>query len=513
MEKRYGFITRKIVVVLTVAVLAFAQTAAAFGAVFERQFSYFPQEAILVRVDGAQFFVENLPARAEFDYGCIEFLTPSGKSVGEEWLRRAADNSMGVDTARFSDGLYTVSFYYSAERGSTYTAYFSDNDVQLRIENGEGSLVAPIMYERNAAFHNAGRMDLAALSAYLGPSYGVQSDDPAILALAAELTAGLADDYDKARAIHDWVAGNIWYDRDAVRTGLYDDNTALGALRLGYAVCEGYAKLNAALLRAAGIPAKFVYGYALGIDGNEWPSKALSREDSNHAWNEAFIGGRWVIIDTTWDSGNRYENGRRSENDGLLGYRYFDAVPEAFSADHATTDPEWELWWLAAAVPAPASPFKGSVFVNGVPASPGAYNIGGSNYFKLRDIAAMLAGTGRDFDVGWDGASKTVSIRTDGAYIPDGTELGGSPAASVPAALPEVTLTIDGVAVCMAAYNIGGSNYFKLRDMGESIGFSVAYDAAANAIHIETDEGAPDRAPMPEPELPESEAESGDEAA
>ena len=398
---------------------------------------------------------------------------------------------MRVDMSGLPDGLYTVSFYHSSERWSTYTSYFSDNDVQLRVQNGAAALVTPIMYERNAKFYNAGRKDIAALSAYLGPTYGIQSDDPTIRSLAAALTEGFTEDYDKALAIHDWVAGNLYYDEDVLRrTEHYEDNTALGALRLGRAVCEGYAKLTAALLRAAGIPAKFVYGYALGIDGDEWPidtwGDTLDPDDSNHAWNEAFIDGRWVIIDATWDSGNRYAYGRKTENEGVWTHRYFDAVPEAFAADHATTDPEWELWWLPSAVPAPASPFAGSVFVDGVSAAPGVYNIEGSNYFKLRDLAAMLGNTDLAFGVGWDAASKTVSIRRGEPYAPDGTELAGGPHAKGLAVLPEMTVAMDGKAVCMEVYNIGGSNYFKLRDMAEALGFSVDYDAAAKAVLIHT---------------------------
>jgi hypothetical protein len=282
------------------------------------------------------------------------------------------------------------------------------------------------------------------------------------------------------------VANNIWYDEDAVRTGNRDDNTALGALRLGHAVCDGYAKLTAALLRAAHIPAKFVYGYALGIDGNEWPSKELNIHDSNHAWNEAFIDGRWVVIDTTWDSGNRYEYGRNTESGGISGWRYFDAATEAFSANHAATDAEWELWWLPAAAPATANPFVGGVSVNGALAQPSAYNIAGSNYFKLRDIAAMLAGSDFDFGVAWDAASKTVSIDTAGVYAPDGTELGGNPSSKAMAALPDAVVTIDGKAVYMDVRNIGGSNYFKLRDIGTAIGFSVDYDANSNTVLIDT---------------------------
>lgn len=43
-----------------------------------------------------------------------------------------------------------------------------------------------------------------------------------------------------------------------------------------------------------------------------------------------------------------------------------------------------------------------------------AYTINGNNYFKLRDIAAVI-----DFDVDWDGETNTVIIEPDFGYTPD----------------------------------------------------------------------------------------------
>ena len=41
--------------------------------------------------------------------------------------------------------------------------------------------------------------------------------------------------------------------------------------------------------------------------------------------------------------------------------------------------------------------------------------------------------------------------------------------------------------VDLQAYEINGSNYVKLRDIGEAVDFGVTYDAAANAVHISPD--------------------------
>ena len=47
---------------------------------------------------------------------------------------------------------------------------------------------------------------------------------------------------------------------------------------------------------------------------------------------------------------------------------------------------------------------------------------------------------------------------------------------------------VDGREVQIEAYNIGGNNYCKLRDIGKAVDFSVSYDAAENAVRINTGE-------------------------
>ena len=129
-----------------------------------------------------------------------------------------------------------------------------------------------------------------------------------------------------------------------------------------------------------------------------------------------------------------------------------------------------------------------SLAVDGRTVACDKYNIDGSNYFKLRDLAQLLNGTGSQFDVGWDGDSQLVSITTNHAYTaPNGTELLVGDDQSVTAQVSAQTIMVDGaVRGDLTVYNIGGSNFFKLRELGDALGFVVDYDDATNTAIVES---------------------------
>ena len=123
--------------------------------------------------------------------------------------------------------------------------------------------------------------------------------------------------------------------------------------------------------------------------------------------------------------------------------------------------------------------------VNGVKKDCDKYNIDGSNYFKLRDLAYMLSGTGSQFAVGYDDATKTVTVNKGAPYTPNGSEMVIGEDKSATAEPSGQTIMIDGQPRGdLTVYNIGGNNYFKLRDLGTALGFNVDYDEATKTAIV-----------------------------
>lgn len=110
---------------------------------------------------------------------------------------------------------------------------------------------------------------------------------------AQELVAGVTSDYEKVLIISRWIIENIEYDYDyfyGLKKTVVTSADEVFESRL--TVCAGYAALTTVMLRAVGIPASTVSGYAINSDGT-----------AGHAWNIAFVDGRWMWLDNTWGEG------------------------------------------------------------------------------------------------------------------------------------------------------------------------------------------------------------------
>ncbi len=122
-----------------------------------------------------------------------------------------------------------------------------------------------------------------------------------------------------------------------------------------------------------------------------------------------------------------------------------------------------------------------------------AYNIDGMNYYKLRYLADIFTGTSSQFDVGWDEATQTINLQTNTPYS-SVTDSNYTPSISISWAEEEETpvyatksnasLMVDGKLCDVEAYTINDSNYYKLRDLGDTIGFHVSWNNYMQCINV-----------------------------
>ncbi len=115
------------------------------------------------------------------------------------------------------------------------------------------------------------------------------------------------------------------------------------------------------------------------------------------------------------------------------------------------------------------------------------YNIDGYNYFKLRDLAAVLKDTKAKFGVEYKDAMVTLTKGAD--YKLAETDQKEVKAESK-GMLTNDKVMVGDKALTATAYKVDDSNYYKLRDLGEALGFGVDYDKATNTVLLMSEKEA-----------------------
>lgn len=113
-------------------------------------------------------------------------------------------------------------------------------------------------------------------------------------------------DYEKTKAIYDYICENVTYDYSNLEDEDYKlKYTAYAALIDKTAVCQGYAVLFYRMMEEAGVDTRVVAGDAGGP----------------HAWNISKLGDKYYYSDSTWDA-------------GVDQYNYFLKGSSEFEKDH-----------------------------------------------------------------------------------------------------------------------------------------------------------------------------------
>ena len=122
--------------------------------------------------------------------------------------------------------------------------------------------------------------------------------DPRIPDLARMITSRARNPYDKARAIESYLRNNYGYTLDLSGTPPVDPLAYfLFEKRAGH--CEYFAAAMTVMLRALGVPARYVNGFLPG-EYNDVGGDYIIRASDAHSWVEVFFPGYgWITFDPT----------------------------------------------------------------------------------------------------------------------------------------------------------------------------------------------------------------------
>jgi len=135
--------------------------------------------------------------------------------------------------------------------------------------------------ETPAAEVQFGEVPIEAL-AFLNPSRYCESDK---LGRFAMRTFGdIEPGFERVAGICNWIYDHLEY----VGGSTNSSTTAIDVLVGGAGVCRDYAHLGIGFCRALGIPARYVSGYAVGLEPPDF-----------HGFFEAYLDHKWYLFDAT----------------------------------------------------------------------------------------------------------------------------------------------------------------------------------------------------------------------
>ena len=138
-------------------------------------------------------------------------------------------------------------------------------------------------------------------------------------------------DFEKVRAIHDYLVMNVVYDNalyDLALNGAsvknYNGFYLEGVFDDKIAVCDGISKAFSAMANIEGIPCVRITGKKSGSTGSV-----------GHAWNKVLINNKWFIADATSDNVILTLSGKQHE---VLSLEYFLITDAEMSESYEASD-------------------------------------------------------------------------------------------------------------------------------------------------------------------------------
>ncbi len=226
----------------------------------------------------------------------------------------------------------TKNFYRNIENGQKYSSYYRSNSVRnpLVVQWGQLGGMRFTEYVRYLADR--------AEDIYEKYTKLPDSLPDRVKKLADEITAGKRTNYEKVKAIEEYLSANFPYtlspgglpkDRDFVDYFLFDE-------KQGY--CTYFASAMAVMVRSIGLPSRYVEGYAMPQEPVSENTYIVTNENA-HAWVEVYFEGfGWMPFEPTPGGFQQVQETAAAVVEETVEPT---PEPEADSADAAVED-DWE---------------------------------------------------------------------------------------------------------------------------------------------------------------------------
>lgn len=311
---------------LCAAVLSFSFSVGSSAAVSRRNYlrtSYNPEAYTLFEIEG-----NHVTAVGVYKNDRLRRITAPQEAISAMRFSVGADGSF---EARFtmtpSSGASVINLEFDSGATLSYRVH-SDETGRYFPDNGLSETNRAVFEHIYDAPAEAARLYLSASG---DPARAAQVRDQ-LQRISDSVTAGIDDDYEKARAICAYISDRFYYDQDARDTSVTEETIALeNVLKNARTVCAGFANLTCALLQAQGIDAVTIKG---GVSSGGVTYEKLPEGVQNHEfaafWYEK--EERWVWLDACWDGSGNYKNGEYLPE--VSHEKYFDISDDALALNH-----------------------------------------------------------------------------------------------------------------------------------------------------------------------------------
>ena len=243
-------------------------------------------------------------------------------------------------------------YYVIMRLDDSWDTYF--RDLMLRKESGDVFFVSNTdILSNNERIREEGNkvkpesyLDVSLKDDYIYDGALSKDQIEELRTFTSGILSGVEGDYQKLKVIYKYLGDNIYYDNQGASTSVavtdvYKLYQSLNAGKKTKTVCDGYAGLFVEMSRLEGIPARLVQGVVMQTPDKVWGDMNLNK--INHTWVEAYVDGRWIIVDPTRSTTKRFDkdstgaytwidaSNPSSKLTGTVRYIYFDPSIESFS--------------------------------------------------------------------------------------------------------------------------------------------------------------------------------------